>query len=117
MVVAQSFSKNFGLYGQRAGAMHLVLGNSSPEIKENAVSTLCHLLRTEISMAPKYGSTIVKTVLGSRELTALWLEDLKVMSARIRDMRIALYEELLRLGTPGSWRHIIDQVCFNTNIL
>lgn len=112
MVVAQSFSKNFGLYGQRAGAVHVVLGNSATEgIKENAVSSLCHLLRSEISMAPKYGSTVVKTVLKSEKLTAQWMEDLAEMSSRIKTMRGALYDELIRLGTPGSWKHIVDQVC------
>ena len=112
MVVAQSFSKNFGLYGQRAGAVHVVLGDqATEEIRENAVSSLCHLLRSEISMAPKHGSTIVRTVLESEELTAQWMVDLSVMSSRIRTMRVALYDELIRLGTPGSWKHIIDQVC------
>jgi aspartate aminotransferase len=110
MAVAQSFSKNFGLYGQRTGALHLVLGDSSVEIKEDAVSNLCHLLRSEVSMAPKYGSTIVKTILESKDLKENWMADLQVMSTRIRSMRMALYDELIRLGTPGSWRHIVDQV-------
>ncbi|KAK2755912.1 hypothetical protein FQN54_005708 [Arachnomyces sp. PD_36] len=110
MVVAQSFSKNFGLYGHRTGALHLVLAEASAKIKENADANLCHLLRSEFSMAPKYGSTIVKTVLHSEELTAVWMDDLKIMSNRIKSMRRALYDELVRLGTPGSWKHIIDQI-------
>lgn len=110
MIVAQSFSKNFGLYGHRAGALHLVLAEPTVELREKAVSSLCHMLRSEISMAPKYGSTIVKTVLESKELTAAWMTDLQVMSSRIKSMRKALYDELVRLETPGSWRHIVDQV-------
>ena len=61
-------------------------------------------------MAPKYGSTIVKTVLESDELTAAWMADLNVMSGRIKTMRQALYDELIRLETPGTWNHIVDQV-------
>jgi len=116
MCVAQSFSKNFGLYGHRAGAFHLVLAQPNAELKETIVSNLCHLLRTEISMAPKYGSTIVRTVLESEELRKNWMDDLKVMSQRIRGMREALYEELVRLETPGSWRHIVDQVGLSHSI-
>lgn len=115
MVVAQSFSKNFGLYGHRTGALHLVLAQASAEIKENADANLCHLLRCEFSMAPKYGSTIVKTVLHSKELTATWMVDLQIMSNRIKSMRRALYDELVRLGAPGSWQHIIDQVSLVVN--
>ncbi|KAI9166326.1 aspartate aminotransferase [Paramyrothecium foliicola] len=110
MLVAQSFSKNFGLYGQRTGALHLVLGEVSAETRSNAFQSLQHLLRSEISMAPKYGSTVVKTVLNSKELTAAWMADLQVMSSRIRNMRHALYDELIRLGTPGTWNHIIGQI-------
>lgn len=110
MIVAQSFSKSFGLYGHRAGALHLVLADESDEVKGRAVAHLCHLLRCEISMAPKFGSMIVKTILSDQELTAIWLKDLQVMSKRIKSMRHALYHELIRLGTPGSWEHIINQV-------
>ncbi|KAG5805864.1 hypothetical protein H9Q74_009558 [Fusarium xylarioides] len=110
MIVAQSFSKNFGLYGHRTGAVHLVLAEPSKEIRDNAYSTLSYLLRSEISMAPKYGSTIVKTVLDSEELTAAWMADLQVMSSRIKSMRQALYDELVRLETPGTWNHIVDQI-------
>ncbi|KAF1854222.1 hypothetical protein Lal_00008437 [Lupinus albus] len=92
------------------GAVHLVLAEPSKEIRDNAYSTLSYLLRSEISMAPKYGSTIVKTVLDSEELTAAWMADLQVMSSRIKSMRQALYDELVRLETPGTWNHIVDQV-------
>lgn len=110
MCVAQSFSKNFGLYGHRAGAFHLVLAKADAELRETIVSNLCHLLRTEISMAPKYGSTIVRTVLGDEELRKNWMDDLQVMSQRIKGMREALYDELVRLDTPGTWTHIVEQV-------
>ena len=61
------------------------------------------------SMGPRYGSTIVKRVLGDETLRAQWQDDLTVMSSRIKRMRQALYDELKRLNTPGSWEHIINQ--------
>ncbi|KEY70216.1 hypothetical protein S7711_03433 [Stachybotrys chartarum IBT 7711] len=110
MCVGQSFSKNFGLYGQRAGALHVVVNNLSQAERDNVKANLAHLIRTEYSVPPRYGSTIVRTILESESLTKEWLDDLQHISGRIRSMRLALHDELCRLGTPGSWRHIIDQI-------
>jgi aspartate aminotransferase len=32
------------------------------------------------------------------------------MADRINDMRVKLHERLTKLGTPGSWQHILDQI-------
>ncbi|KAL3473471.1 pyridoxal phosphate-dependent transferase [Aspergillus californicus] len=109
MCVAQSFSKNFGLYGQRVGAFHYVLNEGAQDIRDTVVNNLCHLIRGEFSMGPVAGCSIVKKILTSPELTAQWHEDLNVMSSRIISMRKALYDELVRLETPGTWHHIIEQ--------
>lgn len=113
MCVAQSFSKNFGLYGQRVGAFHYVLNEDSKDLQEAVLSNLCQLIRGEYSMGPVFGCSIVKRVLTDDKLTAEWHENLKTMSSRIRSMREALYEELIRLGTPGTWEHIVQQVIFS----
>ncbi|RAK74751.1 putative aspartate transaminase [Aspergillus fijiensis CBS 313.89] len=109
MCVAQSFSKNFGLYGQRVGAFHYVLPQGSQHLRDLVVNNLCHLIRGEFSMGPVGGCTIVKKVLTNDELTAQWHDDLKVMSSRIKSMRQALFNELVRLETPGTWKHIVEQ--------
>ncbi|KAL2846245.1 pyridoxal phosphate-dependent transferase [Aspergillus pseudodeflectus] len=109
MCVAQSFSKNFGLYGQRVGAFHYVLNDGSQDLRDTVVVNLCHLIRGEYSMGPTAGCSIVKKVLTSPELTAQWHDDLKTMSSRIISMRQALYNELVRLQTPGTWKHIVEQ--------
>lgn len=111
MCVAQSFSKNFGLYGQRVGAFHYVLPAGSEKLRDTVVNNLCHLIRGEYSMGPTGGCSIVKRVLTDDELTAQWHDDLTVMSSRIKSMRKVLYDELIRLQTPGTWRHIVEQVC------
>ncbi|BDD61550.1 hypothetical protein MPDQ_004620 [Monascus purpureus] len=107
--VAQSFSKNFGLYGQRTGAFHFVMTTSSPQVRECVVNNLCHFIRGEYSMGPRIGCTLVKKILNDPELAAEWHQDLKVMSSRIKNMRSALRDELVRLQTPGSWEHIVRQ--------
>lgn len=110
MCVAQSFSKNFGLYGQRVGAFHFVTNRSSSSLRDVVVNNLCHLIRGEFSMGPRGGCAIVKKVLTNTELIADWYQDLQVMSSRIKSMRQALYNELVRLQTPGTWEHIVEQV-------
>ncbi|KKK14067.1 hypothetical protein ARAM_003670, partial [Aspergillus rambellii] len=110
MCVAQSFSKNFGLYGQRVGVFHYVLNEGSEDLRDVVVNNLCHLIRGEYSMGPTAGCNIVKKVLTSPELTAQWHEELKIMSSRIISMRKALYDELVRLETPGTWKHIVEQI-------
>jgi aspartate aminotransferase len=111
--VAQSFSKNFGLYGQRVGALHVAVASTSPkDVSEKLLANLCRLVRGEYSMAPRGGAEIVKTVLGDENLREKWLEDLTTMSERIRQMRHALFDELVKLGTPGDWNHITNQVSY-----
>jgi len=110
MCVAQSFSKNFGLYGQRVGAFHYALSNSEKQLNRIVVDNLCHLIRGEFSMGPSGGCSIVKKVLTDEKLTAQWHENMRQMASRIQSMRRALYNELVRLGTPGTWEHIVQQV-------
>ncbi|KAJ5138756.1 pyridoxal phosphate-dependent transferase [Penicillium bovifimosum] len=115
--VAQSFSKNFGLYGQRVGALHIALTSTATEVvSEKVFSNLCHLVRGEYSMAPRGGAEIVKTVLSNNKLRKKWQEDLTTMSQRIQKMRHALFNELSKLNTPGEWTHVINQIGMFTYI-
>lgn len=112
LVIAQSFAKNFGLYGERAGCFHAVTApasDASDTIKRIA-SQLAILQRSEISNPPLYGARIASTVLNDQALFAEWEENLKTMSGRIIDMRKALRSKLEELGTPGTWNHITDQI-------
>lgn len=108
--VAQSFSKNFGLYGQRVGALHVVTRREAQDVTEDVLANVCHLVRGEYSTPPRGGAEIVRTVLANASLRDRWLEDLTTMSQRILNMRHALYDELLKLKTPGDWKHIVNQV-------
>lgn len=38
------------------------------------------------------------------------IANLKSMAGRIQDMRTKLYEALVRLKTPGTWNHVVDQI-------
>ncbi|KAL4878738.1 pyridoxal phosphate-dependent transferase [Aspergillus karnatakaensis] len=85
LIVAQSFSKNFGLYGERVGALHLVVPPSFST--GGAKSALAAIARAEYSNPPRFGASIVETVLGDSELRVQWEKDLETMSSRFRKMR------------------------------
>lgn len=113
LCVAQSFAKNFGLYGERAGAFHFVTG-PGPDASNTIArigSQLAILQRSEISNPPAYGARIASMVLNEPTLFAEWEDDLRTMSGRIKEMRAVLRGKLEELnGKEGSWRHITDQI-------
>ena len=85
LAVCTSFSKNFGLYNERVGALTVVADSA-----DHAKVVLSHLktcARTNYSNPPSHGSSVVQGVLGSSELTALWKKELAVMCDRINSMR------------------------------
>ncbi|GLI78692.1 aspartate aminotransferase, cytoplasmic [Penicillium ochrochloron] len=112
LCVAQSFAKNFGLYGERTGAFHFVSapGADASTSIQHIASQLAILQRSEISNPPAYGARIASKILNDPVLFAEWEEDLRTMSGRIQEMRRGLRERLEKLGTPGTWDHITTQI-------
>lgn len=70
LAACQSFSKNFGIYGERCGVLHVVSENA--EVAGNIYDQLRCLIRWEFSSSPAYGSRLVNTVLTDSGLTKLW---------------------------------------------
>ncbi|KAJ5804897.1 hypothetical protein N7474_010784 [Penicillium riverlandense] len=112
LCVAQSFAKNFGLYGERTGAFHFVSapGADASNASAHIASQLAILQRSEISNPPAYGARIASRVLNDPALFKEWEADLRTMSGRIQEMRKGLRARLEEKGTPGSWAHITDQI-------
>jgi aspartate aminotransferase len=110
LVIAQSFAKNLGLYGQRVGCFHYVAPSGAHEVVSRVKSQLAVLQRSQISSPPIYGARVASIVLNDEELFAQWQEDLQTMSSRIVEMRDMLRRELERLQTPGDWSHITGQI-------
>lgn len=112
LVIAQSFAKNLGLYGERVGGFHFVAapGPDAETITERVRSQLGILQRSEISSPPMFGAQIASIILNDEQLFAEWEVDLRTMSDRIITMRKFLKEELIRLQTPGTWDHLTSQI-------
>lgn len=69
-MLAQSFAKNFGLYGERVGTLS-VLTRSASE-RAAVESQLKIIIRPMYSNPPINGARIVQTVLSDTTLRALW---------------------------------------------
>jgi aspartate aminotransferase len=112
LCIAQSYAKNFGLYGERAGNFHFITSPASDaqSTVSRVASQLAILQRSEISNPPAYGARVASLVLNDKALFAQWEEDLRTMSGRIKDMRKALRSKLEEHGAPGTWNHITDQI-------
>ncbi|KAH7025160.1 pyridoxal phosphate-dependent transferase [Microdochium trichocladiopsis] len=108
MCVTQSFAKNFGLYGERVGALHLVLPPEASPLGPQ--SQLHRLIRAEISNCPLFGCRIVHTVLSNPELTAMWKQDLHTMASRIRSVRGRLRQQIEQHKGAGDWAHLESQI-------
>eukprot|EP01087_Luapelamoeba_hula_P003836 TRINITY_DN1369_c0_g1_i1.p1 TRINITY_DN1369_c0_g1~~TRINITY_DN1369_c0_g1_i1.p1 ORF type:complete len:476 (+),score=76.56 TRINITY_DN1369_c0_g1_i1:59-1429(+) len=108
LFAAQSYSKNFGLYGERAGCFSMVV--KTPDVVERILSQVKVIVRPMYSNPPTWGARIVATILNNQELYNEWVEELRVMSSRIQRMRQELFDGLKQKGTPGDWEHILKQI-------
>lgn len=103
MLVAYSFSKNFGLYGERVGVLGIISADSKyiPQIRGQVNSKI----RANYSNPPIHGAHTILTILQSRELTDEWKLELEGMRRRIQKMRQLLYEALqtYHLKQDVSW--------------
>jgi len=111
--LSQSYAKNMGLYGERAGAFTLVCQDK--EEASRVGSQMKILIRPLYSSPPIHGARLVSTVLSDPELRAEWLLEVKGMADRIITMRQKLKEGLIREGSICNWEHITDQIgmfCF-----
>lgn len=111
--LAQSFAKNFGLYGERVGTFSLVC--RSAEEASRVMSQLKLIIRPMYSSPPIHGAGIVKTVLGDPTLAKQYYGECAEMAARIGDMRVLLRDELMAAGSTLDWSHVTEQIgmfCF-----
>ena len=108
VLLAQSFAKNFGLYGERCGTLSVVCGNT--EQKERILSQLRLIIRPMYSSPPKHGSSIVRTVLSDSDLTQQYYTECRLMAQRIQDMRTKLVATLAQVGSQHDWSHITNQI-------
>jgi len=107
MILCSSCSKNFGLYRERIGSCSVIAKDANTA--NIAQSVLLYVVRCLYSMPPAHGAAIVETILGSKELTQEWLDELKVMRDRINGNRAILVEKLKANGVERDFSFIARQ--------
>ncbi len=105
--VASSFSKNFGLYNERAGAITVI--TPSADEATVAMSHLKTVVRTNYSNPPAHGALVASLILNQSELRTVWLEELADMRERIKNMRKSLVQGLNAQGVDGDFSFIEKQ--------
>lgn len=107
MLVANSYSKNFGLYGERIGGFYVVAADAPAAVRVK--SQVMRIIRANYSNPPLHGSRIIAAVLASDTLRQEWESELASMRDRISGMRKALAEGLNAGGSSVDFRFMYKQ--------
>jgi len=107
LLVSNSFSKSFSLYGERVGALSVI--GSTEEETARIVSQLKRVIRTNYSNPATHGAQVVATVLSSPDLHRVWEDELSGMRTRIREMRHLLVDKLHAKNQARNFDFVIRQ--------
>ena len=107
ILIASSYSKNFGIYGERTGAFTLVARTA--EVAATVFSQVKSIIRVIYSNPPKHGSALVAAVLNDAELRAEWEAEVAAMRDRIKQMRSLLVATLKNKGVDRDFSFIERQ--------
>jgi len=97
-------SKNFSIYGQRAGALYFVVRD--PKFRENVRSQIKVLVRQMYSEPPVFAAEIVKGILKDPKLKLLWLEELSEMRDRMYQAREDFISLISKKDPEGNWERL-----------
>ncbi|MFH7565284.1 amino acid aminotransferase [Oceanimonas smirnovii] len=107
LLIASSFSKNFGLYNERVGAFTLVAADE--DTANTSFSQVKAIIRANYSNPPSHGANVVAMVANDPELYADWQAELKEMRDRIQEMRTLFVEKLAARGVNQDFSFIARQ--------
>jgi aspartate aminotransferase len=107
VLIASSFSKNFGLYNERVGALTLVA--NTEQAAETALGHLKLAIRANYSSPPAHGAAIVTTILRNPALRSQWEQEVADMRDRINQMRHLFVETLNEKGVQQDFSFIAHQ--------
>lgn len=106
-IVCNSFSKNFGLYSERVGAVSIV--GADADTATAALSQLKKVVRSNYSNPPRHGAAIVAAVLDDSQLTEMWKLELKEMRERITRLRELFVETMKSTGSGYDFDFLLPQ--------
>ncbi len=107
LLVASSFSKNFGLYSERVGALAAVCRTDAAATA--VMSQLKTCIRTNYSNPPAHGAEIVTTILGDPQLRGAWEGEVRDIRERINGMRTLFVRTLAEVGVTRDFSFVARQ--------
>lgn len=107
LLVANSYSKNFGLYNDRIGALTVVAKDE--QAAQTFISHVKQAVRANFSNPPAHGSAIVETILNDPQLRAQWEAEVGEMRNRINGLRHLFVETLNEKGVQRDFSFITRQ--------
>lgn len=107
LLIASSFSKNFGMYNERVGAFTLVAKDA--DTANTSFSQVKGIIRANYSNPPSHGANVVAIVANDPELYQDWLAELAEMRDRIQEMRTLFVEKLSSRGVNKDFSFIARQ--------
>ncbi|NIF60541.1 aspartate/tyrosine/aromatic aminotransferase [Enterobacter sp. Ap-916] len=107
LLVASSYSKNFGLYNERVGAFTLVAADA--DTADRSFSQVKSVIRANYSNPPAHGASVVATILSNDALRTMWEQELTDMRQRIHRMRQLFVNTLQEKGANRDFSFIINQ--------
>lgn len=106
-VACQSYSKNMGLYSERAGCIHVSVKDK--EALSTVASSLVSTVRSEFSFAPAFGARVASIVQLDEDIKKTWGEDVLAVTQRLKGVRKLVLDKFTKLQTPGNWEPIVKQ--------
>jgi len=107
VVICSSFSKNFGLYRDRVGAVIVITSNR--DVCAAVSSQIVATARQIYSVPPAHGAFVVASILDDEKLTREWNEELTEMRDRVNGLRRMLVEKLRETGVDKDFSFIQNE--------
>lgn len=107
LIIASSYSKNFGLYRERTGAVTVITESATQT--EAAASQVVSTAREMYSVPPAHGAALVGMILDDAALKAEWDAELTEMRDRINGLRADLVNKLKEKGVSHDFSFIQNE--------
>ncbi|KAF2126173.1 PLP-dependent transferase [Dothidotthia symphoricarpi CBS 119687] len=108
LLLATTYGKAFGLYGERVG--HLCVPLPTAQAAARVEQQMKLMAREETGAQPRFGAKLVANILGSPRLKMVWEEDLRGLAQDLAARRESLKRELIKQNAPGEWGFVTSQV-------
>lgn len=105
MIVANSCSKNFGLYRDRVGSLSFLVSDGST--RDVIASQVNNYVRTLYSVPPDHGAAVVSMILRDADMRAGWQDEVRQMRDRLQSMRVMLNDALAEKIPDRDFSHLV----------